>query len=67
MNNVLGAEQTINVSPSQATVCCRGSGNALGHPAVYLTFAGKSTVQCYYCGCKYKQDQLDSGQPQKTD
>ncbi len=54
MNNAISAGQAVHVSPDQATVCCRGANNALGHPAVYLTFAEQSTVQCYYCGCEYK-------------
>jgi len=30
-------------------VACSGTGGALGHPTVYLTFAGKSEVRCPYC------------------
>jgi len=59
MNNAMSTGQAINVSPDQATVCCRGDSKALGHPAVYLTFTDQATVQCYYCGCKYKHGTSD--------
>ncbi|MFK7795065.1 MAG: zinc-finger domain-containing protein [Gammaproteobacteria bacterium] len=64
MNNAVGTGQAINVSLDQKTVCCRGASNALGHPAVYLTFAEQSTVQCYYCGCEYTQALTESEHPQ---
>ncbi len=67
MNNAMGTGQATNVSPDQATVCCRGASNALGHPAVYLTFAEQSTVQCYYCGCKYTQAPTDGDNPQAAE
>ena len=67
MNNALGGGQVIRVSPDQATVCCRGAIGALGHPAVYLTFAEQSTVQCYYCGCEYIHAQDGGESPRKTD
>ncbi len=55
MSDVSGEGQVISVSLDQTTVCCRGAKGALGHPAVYLTFAEQSAVQCYYCGCEYTQ------------
>jgi len=66
MNNALGTGQAVNVSTDQVTVCCRGASNALGHPAVYLTFAEQSTVRCYYCGCEYTQARADGGHPHKA-
>jgi uncharacterized Zn-finger protein len=66
MNDAMGTGQAINVSPDQATVCCRGASNALGHPVVYLAFAENSTVRCYYCGCEYKQTLTASDNPQKA-
>jgi len=61
MNNATGTGQAIKVSPDQATVCCRGASNALGHPAVYLTLTQQSIVQCYYCGCKYTHGTSEGG------
>lgn len=49
------AEQVIIVESNVSTVCCRGTGNALGHPAVYLTFSDQDSVRCYYCGCEYRR------------
>ena len=46
-------KQIVIVDKNVSTVCCRGTGDALGHPAVYLTFSDQDTVQCYYCGCVY--------------
>lgn len=67
MNNALGNGQVISVSPDQATVCCRGASGALGHPAVYLTFAEQSSVQCYYCGCVYTRAQGGDEHSRKAD
>ncbi len=67
MNNAISVGQAINVSLDQATVCCRGASKALGHPAVYLAFAEHSTVQCYYCGCEYKQAPVDGEHRQAAD
>ena len=55
MSNTIATEQVVCVSSDQLTVCCRGVNSALGHPAVYLTFAEQSTVQCYYCGRQFKR------------
>ena len=55
LDSVQGSDQVIEVAADTTTVCCRGTGNALGHPAVYLTFSDQDTVQCYYCGCVYKR------------
>jgi len=49
------AEQVIKVDSDVSTVCCRGTDNALGHPAVYLTFSDQDSVRCYYCGCEFKR------------
>lgn len=65
MSNAIASEQVIKVNPGQATVCCRGANNGLGHPAVYLTFAGQSTVQCYYCGRVFSQAMGDNEQTQE--
>ncbi|MDW3094079.1 MAG: zinc-finger domain-containing protein [Gammaproteobacteria bacterium] len=67
MNNALENGQAIRVSPDQATVCCRGASGALGHPAVYLTFADQSTVQCYYCGCVYTRAHAGNEHPCKAE
>lgn len=39
-----------------STVCCRGANEALGHPAVYLSFADASEVACYYCGRIFRRN-----------
>ena len=67
MNSAMGTGQAIKVSPDQVSVCCRGASDAFGHPAVYLTFAEKPTVRCYYCGCEFKRASNDSGHLQKVD
>ena len=54
MNNAMSTGQTVAVSADQQSVCCRGTNDVFGHPAVYLKFAEQTTVQCYYCGCRYK-------------
>ncbi len=62
MNSEVGVGQVTYVNYDETTVCCRGVNKALGHPAVYLSFSENTdTVQCYYCGCEFKQKQ------QKTD
>lgn len=49
------SDQMVEVGAMISTVCCRGTDDALGHPAVYLPFTDQKTVQCYYCGCKFKR------------
>ena len=49
--------QEIRVEAGVTSVCCRGTGDALGHPAVYLTFSDQDRVQCYYCGRIYVRAQ----------
>ncbi|MBF0374864.1 MAG: zinc-finger domain-containing protein [Alphaproteobacteria bacterium] len=45
-------EQAIVVET--AKVACDGGGGALGHPMVYMTFAGKAEIVCPYCSRRYR-------------
>lgn len=65
LTSAQGSDQVIKVTADVSTVCCRGTSNALGHPAVYLTFSDQDTVQCYYCGCIYKR--VASSEENSTD
>lgn len=47
--------EIIEVDASTKQVCCDGGDGALGHPAVYYTFDGKSSVDCGYCGRRFTQ------------
>ena len=49
------ADTQVYVDAEEETVCCRGTSKALGHPAVFLTFDGGNSVQCYYCGRVFKK------------
>ena len=55
MQNSSQLERTVEVDKEVTTVCCRGVDDALGHPAVYLTFSDQNTVRCYYCGCEFRR------------
>ena len=48
----------VEVEKDVMTVCCRGVDDALGHPAVYLTFSDSDTVQCYYCGRVFRRTSI---------
>jgi len=43
----------IEVDEAEEVVGCNGGGGALGHPLVYLRFAGKPEVDCYYCSRRF--------------
>ncbi|MFP4314069.1 MAG: zinc-finger domain-containing protein [Alphaproteobacteria bacterium] len=45
----LEAPEIINVDPDSDEVMCDGGGGALGHPQVWYTFDGQSSVECGYC------------------
>ena len=40
--------------------CDGGGGGALGHPHVYLPFADKRYVDCYYCGQRFAKSGYES-------
>lgn len=42
------------------TGCDGGGGGALGHPLVYLPFAGRRHVDCYYCGQRFAKSGYES-------
>ena len=48
------------VNDSDAEASCDGGGGALGHPRVYLPFAGKSWVDCYYCGQRFAKSDYET-------
>lgn len=41
--------EIITVDTHATGVKCDGGNPALGHPAVYYSFDGKSSVRCLYC------------------
>lgn len=41
--------ETIEVESDVDEVCCDGGKGALGHPAVWYSFDGRSQVRCGYC------------------
>ena len=41
--------ETITISADNDSVSCDGGGGALGHPLVYYTLKGLSSVECGYC------------------
>ncbi len=45
----------VYVDLAEDSVSCSGVGNNLGHPEVYLTFDGASSVRCYYCGREFRK------------
>lgn len=45
----------ININAGDKEIACDGGGGALGHPLVYLPFANKSKVVCYYCGKRFEK------------
>ena len=53
------ASDLVYVDPAQNSVSCRGVSKNLGHPEVYLTFDGSSSVRCYYCGREFKKHAID--------
>ena len=44
------APETIVVDDHADGVKCDGGGGAVGHPTVWYSFDGDSTVECGYCG-----------------
>ncbi len=44
---------TIRVDDADRSTGCDGGVGTLGHPLVYLTFDGKQSVDCYYCGRRF--------------
>ena len=42
--------ETITVDSAADGVSCDGGGGALGHPKVWYSFDGRSSVECEYCG-----------------
>lgn len=49
------------VETRNAVVGCDGGGGALGHPLVYLNLAGKSEIDCPYCGRRFVLKPGDGG------
>ena len=45
----------VYVDPVENSVSCSGVSKNLGHPEVYLTFDGATSVRCYYCGREFKK------------
>lgn len=43
------APETIMVSSDTDEVKCDGGGGPLGHPVVYYSFDGRTSVDCGYC------------------
>lgn len=43
------APEIIQVAPGTDQVCCDGGGGALGHPVVWYSFDGRTSVDCLYC------------------
>ncbi|HRK97585.1 MAG: zinc-finger domain-containing protein [Alphaproteobacteria bacterium] len=41
--------EALAVDPASSGVKCDGGGGALGHPLVYYSFDGKTSVRCLYC------------------
>ena len=41
--------ETIAVSADTDQVSCDGGGGPLGHPLVYYSFDGRTSVDCLYC------------------
>lgn len=41
--------ETIQVSADTDQVSCDGGGGPLGHPLVYYSFDGRTSVDCLYC------------------
>ena len=48
-------EDTIIVDAKTETICCDGSEDGLGHPAVYYTFNNENKIVCGYCGKIFKR------------
>ena len=46
-------KETIKVDPDTETICCDGSEDSLGHPAVYYPFNDLDKIVCSYCGKTY--------------
>ncbi len=47
--------ETIETKDEDAIIGCDGGGGPLGHPLVYLRFAGEESVNCYYCGQRFEK------------
>lgn len=44
--------EIVEVENPSEEISCDG-GDLFGHPRVYLSFAGKDYVDCYYCGRRF--------------
>ena len=45
--------ETIQVASDANQVVCDGGIGPLGHPQVWYSFDGKSSVSCHYCGRQF--------------
>lgn len=43
------APEVLIVDDDADEVCCDGGSGAMGHPAVWYSFEGRSRVTCQYC------------------
>lgn len=43
-------KEPVIISSEADQIACNGGGGALGHPQVFYSFDGKSSVTCGYCG-----------------
>lgn len=49
----MDAREILKIDADEEVAECDGGGGALGHPLIYLSFDGKTRVDCYYCGQRY--------------